>query len=187
MIKATDLKAGATFLFQEKPYRVIKYELVKIGRGGAVVRLSAKDLLSAGVSEKTFSSNAVLPEVNTFKKKLRYLYKDAKNAVFMDQANFEQIEVALASLGEEASYIKEGEEVVVSFWEDRLLSLELPPKVVLGVAETGPGVKGNSTTNIYKSAILENGLKLKVPLFIDVGDKILVDTRSGEYVERVKL
>jgi elongation factor P len=104
----------------------------------------------------------------------------------MDPKNYEQIEIPLSVLGDQIVYIKEGESVNILFWEDKPLSVELPPKIELTVAEADPGVKGNSASNIYKPAVLENGLKTKVPLFINPGDKIRVDTRTGEYIERAK-
>jgi elongation factor P len=186
MIAATDLKAGVTFLSNGQPYQVIKYTLIKMGRGGATVKVNVRNLESGGVEEKTFSSNISVDEVNTFKRKLQYLFKDARNATFMDGKTFEQIEIPLAVLGDSASFLNEGESVDVLFWDERALAVEFPPKVTLKVVECDPGVKGNSATNIYKPAKLENGLAIKVPLFINTGDKIVVDTRTGEYIERAK-
>ncbi|MBI2007206.1 MAG: hypothetical protein HYS83_00655 [Candidatus Blackburnbacteria bacterium] len=103
----------------------------------------------------------------------------------MDPKSYEQVEVKKGILGTQLAFLKEGQEADVLFWEDEALDIDLPPKVVLAVTETAPGVKGNSATNIYKSAVLENGLQVKVPLFIKVQDKVKVDTRTGEYVERV--
>ena len=186
MINATDLKNGVAFLRYAKPYQVIKYSLIKMGRGGAVVKLTARNLESGGIEEISFSSNVAVDEVNTFKKKLQYLYKSGDSIIFMDPKSFEQAEIPLAVLGEAATFLKEGQEVDVLFWDERPLSVELQPKITLTVTECDPGVKGNSATNIYKQATLENGLKLKVPLFIKVADKIRVDTRTGEYLERIK-
>ena len=104
----------------------------------------------------------------------------------MDPKPYEQVEIPLSILAEQAAFLKEGESVDVLFWDEKALSLELPPKITLKVVESDPGVKGNSATNIYKPAVLENGLNLKVPLFIKVGDQIKVDTRTGEYLERAK-
>lgn len=186
MIAATDLKNGKAFLYNDKPYQVIRYSHIKMGRGGAVVKVSARNLLSGSIEDKSFSSNVTFPEVNTAKRALQYLYKDNNGAYFMDPVSFEQVDIPLEVLGTQAVFIKEGDSVDVSFWEDRALSVELPPKVVMTVAQTDPGVKGNSATNIYKPAILENGYKIKVPLFVNTGDKIRVDTRTGDYIERAK-
>lgn len=186
MIRATDLKNGKAFLYEGKPYQVIKYELIKMGRGGATVRVKVRNLLTEGVEEKAFSSNVSLDEVNTFKRQLQYLYKDKVTATFMDPKTFDQVEIPLLVVGTQAPFLNEGNLTTIFFWEERPISIELPPKVIATISETDPGVKGNSATNIYKSATLENGLKLKVPLFINEGDKILVDTRTGEYLERAK-
>ncbi len=186
MTNATDLKNGTTFLSNGKPYQVIKYSLIKMGRGGATVKVTARNLETGSIEEKSFSSNAAVDEVNTYKKKLQYLYKTGNGLIFMDPATYEQAEIPLTVLGDAVIFLKEGEAVDVLFWDEKPISCELTPKVTLAVAECDPGVKGNSATNIYKPAVLENGLKLKVPLFIKVGDRIKVDTRSGEYLERAK-
>lgn len=186
MINSTDLKGGVTFLYNEKPYQVIKYSLIKQGRGGATVKVLVRNLESGSVEEKAFSSNIAVDEVNTAKRPLQYLYKDATVAMFMDPKNFEQVEVPLSLIGDSIYYLKEGENATVLFWEDKALSIELPPKVTLEVIECDPGVRGNSATNLYKPAVLENGLKTKIPLFINTGEKIRVDTRTGEYIERAK-
>jgi len=186
MINATELKNGVAFLHYGKPYQVVKYSLIKMGRGGAIVKVNARNLENGSIVEISYSSNNSVDEANTQKKSLQYLYKDTTTAYFMDPTSFEQIEIPLEVLGNQISYIREGENVSVFFWENKALSVELPPKVTLKVVETDPGVKGNSASNIYKSAVLENGLKTKVPLFIDQGENIRIDTRTGEYIERAK-
>lgn len=186
MINATELKNGTAFLYQGKPYQVVRYEHTKMGRGGATVRVTARNLESGGIQEKSFSSNLSFDEVSTHKTKLQYLYKDGRVATFMDPVTYEQSEIPLSVLGDQVSYVKEGDTINVFFWDDKPLSFELPPKVMMAVTQTDPGVKGNSAANIYKSATLENGLTVKVPLFINQGDKILIDTRTGDYLERAK-
>jgi len=170
-VGATELKNGATFLMNGKPYRVVKYTHQKIARGGGTV-------------EKTLNSSTKVESITTVKRPVQYLYKTAEIAVFMDPKSYEQIEIPLAVVKEQLIFTKEGENVDVLFWDDRPLSIGLPAKVVLTVKDTVPGVKGNSATNIFKPATLENGLRLKVPLFIKEGDKIKVDTRTGKYLER---
>lgn len=184
MINATDLKNGVTFLQYGKPYQVIKYTLIKMGRGGAVVKVLTKNLESGATEEKTFSSNVAVEEANTYKRKLQYLYHDGVNATFMDPKDFSQTEISLEILGDDLKYIKEGENIDVLFWDEKALSIALAPSVVMEVIETDPGVKGNSASNMYKPATLENGIATKVPLFIKQGEKIKVDTRTGEYLER---
>jgi len=185
MILATELKSGVTFLLENSPHKVTKYMHQKIARGGGTVKVSLTNLETGGSSEKTFQSTAKFEEISTIKKPLQFLYADAEVATFMDPGTYEQTEIPAEVLGNDLDYIKEGETVNVLFFDEKALSVEIPPKVVLEVKKTVPGVKGNSATNIYKPAELENGLSVRVPLFIKVGDKIRVDTRNGSYVERV--
>lgn len=185
-IKATDLKNGASFLYEGKPFKVIKYSLIKLGRGGATVKVKCVNLETGANVEHAFSSNLSFDEVSLSKRTLQYLYKDPNIAFFMDPVSYEQVEVPLSVLGDDVYYLKEGENANVLFWEDRAMSIDLPPKVVLKVVEADPGVKGNSASNFLKSAKLENDLVVKVPLFIKSGEKIRVDTRTGEYIERAK-
>lgn len=183
MIPVTDLKKGVTFEMDGAPYKVVEYNHIKMGRGGATIRVSLRNLASGGVEEKTFNNGATVSPINTIKRKLQYLY-EADNAVFMDPKTYEQVEIEKKTLGSDLGYLKEGQQVDVLFWDEKPLGIELPPNVTLAIAETDPGVKGNSASNFYKSAKLENGLMVKVPLFIKVGEKVRVDTRTGQYVER---
>ncbi len=184
MIGATDLKAGVTFELAGTPYKVTKYTHQKIGRGGASVKLVLRNLVTGEQKEKTMNSTVKVNEIVTTKKPLQFLYSDETNTVFMDPGTYEQIEVPLVVLGDDVHYLKEGEQANVLFWDNRALAVDIPPKTILKVTETAPGVRGNSATNIFKSAKLENGLTIKVPLFINQGDKVKVDTRTGEYIER---
>jgi len=184
MITATDLKNGITFLSDGKPFKVVKYTHVKVGRGGATVRVMARNLETGDLAEKTYDAGNKVDEITTSKKRMQYLYKDGQNASFMDPQTYEQTEIDLDVLGDSILFIKEGSEVDVLLWDGKALSVDIPPKVVLEVIETDPGVKGNSASNFYKPAKLENGLSLKVPLFIKIGEKIRVDTRTSEYIER---
>lgn len=174
-----------------KPYIVQKYSLIKLGRGSANVKITAKNLETGSIEEISYQSNATVENADISKRRLQYLYKDANKVYFMDPATYEQTEISISILKDQLPFLKEGESVDILFWSfgssrKKTLSIELPAKVVFKVIQTDPGVKGNSATNIYKSALLENGLKLKVPLFVKVGDKIKVDTRSGDYIERAK-
>ena len=186
MISATNLKKGTTFEMDGAPFRVVKYTHQKIGRGGANVKLVVRNLQSGKQEEKTINSNAKINEISTTKKPLQYLYNDGSNASFMDPKSFEQIEIPMKVIKNQLPFIKEGETADVLFWDERPLSVEIAPKVTLKVKETTPGTKGNSATNVFKPARLENGLEIKVPLFIKVGDKVRIDTRTGDYVERIQ-
>lgn len=185
-INATDLRAGSAFLYEGKPFKVKKYSLIKMGRGGATVRVACINLENGANIEHAFSSNLSFEQVNLSKKQLQYLYKDTDSAFFMDPQNYEQIEVPLDILGTDVNYLKDGENAIVLFWSTRPMSIELPPKIVLEIVECDPGVKGNTVSNLYKSAKLSNGIETKVPLFIKQGEKVVIDTRTGDYVERAK-
>ena len=194
MIEATNLKNGSTFKMDGQPFKVIKYTHQKIGRGGANVVLSVRNLKTGDPAEKTMSSNAKVEEIETKKTQLQFLYKDSDFAYFMEPQTYEQIQIPLKVIGDEVLYIKAGENADILFWsfggaqdkDDQPLSIEIPPKVVLKVDKTAPGVKGNSATNVFKSAVLENGLTVKIPLFNNEGEMVVVDTRTGGYVERAK-
>ncbi len=186
MLNSSDLKNGVTFLHNDKPYKVIEYALIKMGRGGATVKLRVRNMENGSVEPVSMSSNVKVDEVVTSKRRLQYLFKDNSSATFMDPITFDQIEIPIKVIENELPFVKEGDNVDVLFWNDKALSVDIAPKVVLTVTETDPGIKGNTVSNLYKPAKLENGLNVKVPLFINTGDKIKVDTRSSEYIERAK-
>ena len=183
MISVTDLRAGTVFEDAGQIFQVLSYEHIKMGRGSANIKVRAKDLKSGATINKSFISGARVNDINLIKKNLQFLYKDGENAYFMDPNNFEQVSISLNKLsGHE--FLKEGENFSLSFYNNEPLSLNLPSKIKLVVEETGPSVKGNSATNVFKDAILENGIKTKAPLFIKTGDTISVDTRTGAYSEK---
>jgi len=184
MIQATELKGGITFQLEGKPYKVVKYTHTKLGRGGANVVVSIKNLETGELAERTFKSGHKVEEIITSKKSLQYLYSDAKNAIFMDPTNYEQVDIPKKVVGDDIVYVKEGGNCDILFWDDKPLSLEISPKVRLKIIETSPGIKGNTASNAYKPAKLENGIEVKIPLFINQGETIIVDSRTGEYVER---
>ena len=183
MISVTDLRAGTVFEDAGQIFQVLSYEHIKMGRGSANIKVRAKDLKSGATINKSFISGARVNDINLIKKNLQFLYKDGENAYFMDPNNFEQVSISLNKLsGHE--FLKEGENFSLSFYNNEPLSLNLPSKIKLVVEETGPSVKGNSATNVFKDAILENGIKTKAPLFIKTGDAISIDTRTGAYSEK---
>lgn len=186
MINSTDLKNGVTFLRNDKPYKVVKYALIKMGRGGATVKLIIRNLENGATEAASMSSNVKVDEVVTSKKRLQYLFKDSVTATFMDPTSFDQTEIPVKVIENELPFIKEGDNVDVLFWNEKPLSVDIAPKATLTVLETDPGVKGNTVSNLYKPAKLDNGITIKVPLFINAGEKIRVDTRTSEYIERAK-
>lgn len=186
MISVTDLRPGIVFEDDNQLFRVISYEHIKMGRGSAVIKVRAKNLRTAAVLDKSFINGARVKEADFIRKKYQFLYKDSLDAYFMDESSYEQIQIPLKKLGTDAMYLKEGMNVALLLVSDEPLGLELPPKMEFVVSDTGPNVKGNSATNIFKDAVLENGLAIRVPLFTKVGDHIMIDTRTGEYCERAK-
>ncbi|MDP2649721.1 MAG: elongation factor P [bacterium] len=183
MVSVTDLRSGAIFQDEGNIFQVLSYEHIKMGRGSATIKVRVRNVRSGATTEKSFINGAKVKEMHLAKRDLQFLYKDGDNACFMDPASFEQIALELGKFPEHA-YLKEGQNFSISFLGDEALSLNLPPKMDLRVAETGPSVRGNSATNIYKEAILENGIKTKVPLFISEGDSVRIDTRTGAYTEK---
>lgn len=202
MISVTQLRAGTVFEEDGQPYLVLKYEHTKMGRGTANIKLKIKSLKSKVITEKTFISGARVQESSLARRRLQYLYREGENFCFMDPKSFDQVFVSGEVVANQEKFLREGALVDVLFWpfdsfgstqdksaqgkEETPIGLELPPKMEFNVIETGPGVKGDSATNIFKPATLDNGVTIKVPLFIETGEKILVDTRTGEYVKRVK-
>lgn len=186
MISVTDLRTGVAFEDQGQIYQVITYEHLKFGRGSANVKVKVRNLYSGSVTEKSFISGAKVKPINLEKIKAQYLYSDPQGFHFMDSKTFEQVSLSKEKLGKQVDFLKEGMGVALLTFEGDPLSLDLPIKMEFEVAETGPGIRGDSVSNIYKDAVLENDLTVRVPLFIKAGDRVLVDTRSGEYVERVK-
>lgn len=184
MISVTNLKAGTIFEDNGQLFKVLSYEHIKMGRGSANIRVRVNNVRTGATLEKSFINGAKVNDIVVSKKDLQYLYKDNENAYFMDPLTFEQIGVLLKTIGNDSYYLKEGENFNISFVENEALSLNLPPKMDFKVVETAPGVRGNSATNVFKEAVLENGLTVKVPLFIKNGDKVKVDTRTGSYTER---
>lgn len=193
MISVTNLRSGTCFTDGKDLFQVLSYEHTKLGRGTANIKVKIKNLKSGAVLEKTFISGAKVQEAALEKKEARYLYSNVAmkqsshgtTYVFMDPKTFEQFELAEDKIGEITHFLKEGSGYKILFYQEEPLTVELPIKMEFMVSETEPGYRGNSATNIFKEAILENGLKVKVPLFVKIGDQVLVDTRTGDYQERV--
>jgi len=183
MISVTDLKSGTAYEEEGQILQVLSYEHIKMGRGSANIKVKVRNLLNGAVLEKSYINGANVKDIFLESRQLQFLYKDSEEAHFMDPRTYEQIDIPVKNLaGHE--YLIEGENAIVQMHDGKALSLQLPPKVTLKVADTAPGVKGNSASNVYKDAILENGMKVRVPLFINSGDSVVVDTRDGSYTKR---
>lgn len=183
MISVTDLRAGTTYEEDGQLLMVMSYEHIKMGRGSANIKVKVKNLKSGSTTEKSYINGARVSDVQVIKRDLQYLYKDDSFAYFMNPETFDQVQVELKKIPDH-QYLKEGESFSVSFLDNDPLTVMLPPKMVFKVVETGPATKGNSATNVFKDAILENGIKTKVPLFINIGESIRIDTRTGSYSEK---
>ena len=184
MISVTELRNGTIYEDQGQLFQVLSYEHIKMGRGTANVKIKVKNLRSGAITNKSFISGSRVSDIQLERKEVQFLYRDAQSAYFMDPKIFEQFAVPLNKLtGFE--YLKDGENFFISFFDNEPLFLEMPPKMKFRVAETGPSEKGNSATTVFKDAILENGLKTKVPPFIKIGDLISIDTRTGQYSQKI--
>lgn len=183
MIPVTSLRPGVTYEEHGDIFEVLTYNNMHLRKTSSVVQVKVRSLRKGSTLEKTYSSNGQVEPISIEKKIMQYLYRDNESCYFMDPQTFEQTSVPDKNL-QGIEYLKEGESVNISFHGAEALSMTLPPKVKLRVTDTNPGVKGNSATSVLKDATLENGLNTKVPLFIDIGDEIIVDTRDGSYTAR---
>ena len=186
MASTADIRNGAVILHKNKRMKVIEFQHVKPGKGGAFVRTKLKDIQSGKIVDETFNAGHKLEFIRVEAKSMQFLYVDGENHIFMDNETFEQINVITKSIGNKKNFLTAGAVVDLLFDEDEVLDVRLPSHVILEVLNTEPGFKGNTATGANKPATLETGYVLNVPLFIDEGDKLRIDTRTGEYVERSK-
>jgi elongation factor P len=166
-------------------YTVLSYQHVKPGKGPAFVRTKMRNIKKNSTIEKTLRPDEKIEDVYIDRRKMQYLYRDGNGVVFMDLESYEQESVPVQLIEEEQKFLTEGLEIDVSFYEGEIISLDLPIFVVLKIIHTEPGLKGDTATTTYKPAEVETGAKIQVPLFVNEGDRIKVDTRSGDYMERV--
>lgn len=186
MADTSDFRNGLIIKFKNDPYAIVEFQHVKPGKGGAFVRTTLKNLKSGKVLDNTFRSGESVDVIRVERKKFQYLYREAEFLVCMDNETYEQINVPVLSFGDAVNYMKGSDEVEILFNGDEIITVEPPIFVTLKVVETEPGFRGNTATNTFKPAKLETGATVSVPLFVDVDDLLKVDTRTGEYVERVK-
>ena len=187
MASTANIRNGAVILHKNKRMKVIEFQHVKPGKGGAFVRTKLKDIQSGKIIDETFNAGHKLEFIRVEAKSMQFLYVDGENHIFMDNETFEQINVITKSIGNKKNFLTAGALVDLLFDEDEVLDVRLPSHVILEVLSTEPGFKGNTATGANKPATLETGYVLNVPLFIDEGDKLRIDTRTGEYVERSKV
>lgn len=186
MISVNELRSGAVIAENGHFWLVLSYEHIKMGRGSGNVKIRVKNLESGSTVEKSYITGARVQEASLSRKKMQYLYKDGQGAHIMNMESYEQSVVPISLVSEIGKFLKEGMEVSLSLVEEKPVAVEIPKIVDYKVEQTGGSARGNTAGAAQKDAVLENGLTVKVPLFIKSGEMIRVDTRSGQYVERTK-
>ncbi len=185
MIHAGDFRKGITFQKEGEPCVIMEFQHVKPGKGAAFVRTKYKNLLSGAIREEAFNPGDKFEKAVIETKEMQYLYDDGELYHFMDNETFEQLPLTKEIVGDTIGYLKENDNATVRFFQGRAFQLEAPNFVELKVIETEPGVKGDTASNVTKSAKVETGATVQVPLFIDQGNVVRIDTRTGEYMSRV--
>ena len=183
-ITTADFKTGMTILYNNQIFTIVDFQHVKPGKGAAFVKAKIKNLRTGSIVEKTFNTSIKLEKAMIEKKNMQFLYANGDTYNFMNMETYEQVELSKAQLGDDALFLKENSEVSISFYKGEMLGVVLPDKVAMVVTKTEPAVKGNTTNNATKEATLETGLTVRVPLFIDEGESIIVSTSDGKYVSR---
>ncbi|MEZ5180768.1 MAG: elongation factor P [Acidimicrobiales bacterium] len=183
-ITTNDLKNGMSLNLSEGLYQVVEFQHVKPGKGGAFVRTTLRNVRTGAQLEKTFRAGEKVEQAKIDKREMQYLYNDGTDYVFMDAETYEQLNVAPAALGSAADYLRESDSAVLQMYGDEIVGVDLPAAVELTVAETEPGIQGDRVSGARKPATLETGKVVQVPLFVNIGDKLRVDTRTGEYITR---
>ncbi len=183
-ININDIKNGMTVIIDGNLCLIQEFQHVKPGKGPAFVRIKLKNLRTGSIVEQTFNTNIKITKAHIDKNKVQYLYTNGDNLVFMNNETYEQIEVPKSVLGDDVSFVKEGIDISIDFYEGEIIGISLPEKVEYKVIETTEAVKGNTTTNAQKDATIETGKVIKVPLFINEGEVILVTTKDGKYAGR---
>jgi len=184
MLNFNEIKTGKVIKLNAEPYIIIRTDHHKMGRGGAVLKIKCRNLINGNVLEKTYQGTEKAEEAETETKKANFMYKDKEEAYFMDNTSYEQFNLPIEEIGEAAEFLKDGTDVDVLYFENKPVSISLPIKMEFKVISAPPGVKGNSAGNVNKQVELETGAKINVPMFINEGDVIRVNTETGEYVER---
>jgi elongation factor P len=184
MISSNDFRTGSTIELDGQVWRVIEFLHVKPGKGSAFVRTKLKAVKSGNVVERTFRAGETVPQAQLEKATLQHTYMEGEDYVFMDMGSYEETRLKAEEIGAQRKYLKEGMEVTVLTYNNKPLEVELPNSVILEISQTDPGVKGDTATGGTKPAILETGAQVMVPLFISIGDKIKVDTRTDSYLGR---
>ena len=184
MINVNDVKNGMTIEDEGNIFQVVEFSHVKPGKGAAFVKMKLRNLRTGAIVEKTYNSSIKVAKANIQRKPMHYLYQAGDAYSFMDMNTYEQVELTDAQIGEDVKYLKENLDVSLIYFDTELLGLNLPEKIDYVITETEQAVKGNTSTGAQKDATLENGMTVKVPLFINEGESILISTKDGKYVSR---
>jgi translation elongation factor P len=184
MISSNDFRPGVTIELDGEVWRVVEFLHVKPGKGSAFVRTTLKSAQTGKTLERTFRAGETVPQAVLEKSTMQHTYKDGDSYVFMDMNTYEEASLTAEQIGSKVKYIKEGMEVNVVRWKDKVIDVELPNTVVLTITETDPGVRGDTATGGTKPATVETGAVINVPLFVNVGDRIKIDTRDDSYLGR---
>ena len=179
-----DLKKGLKIELEKIPYRIVEYQHVKPGKGAAFVRAKMRNLRTGSVVERTFNAGEKMPKAHIERRDMQYLYESDDKLIFMDNESFEQHELTKEQMGNAINFLKENMDITIMSFSGTILGVELPNTVELTVVETDPGIRGDTATGGNKPAKMETGYVVKVPLFINEGDVLRIDTRSGDYIER---
>jgi elongation factor P len=184
MLSISSIKTGKNIILNDQPYIVLYHEHSKTGRAGSVLRTRLKNLATGSILEKTFQGAENVEEADIAKSKVQYIYKENGDYYFMDNVSYEQFSLPQNVIGNAADYLKEGTEITLLNWNGTAINIELPIKMTLKVMEAPPGIRGNTVSTGGKVVTLETGLKINTPLFVNAGDKVIVNTEKGEYVSR---
>lgn len=184
MIQASEFRKGLTFEKDGEPCVIVDFQHVKPGKGAAFVRTTYRSILTGATREEAFNPSDKFEPAMVERKDMQYLYNDGEFYHFMDNSNYEQVPLTLDQVEDAIRFIKENDSVTIRFYKGAVIDVEAPTFVELEVIESEPSVKGNTASNIFKKAVVETGAEVSVPLFVNVGDTIKIDTRTGEYLSR---
>jgi elongation factor P len=185
-ISTADFKTGLTIEYEGNVYQIVEFQHVKPGKGGAFVRSRLKNLMTGATLEKTWRAGDKMDSAHVERRNVEFLYRDGDDLVFMDMSDYEQMHLPAAQIGDAVNFLKDNTPVQLVQWKNQLLNIELPNTMEFVVAQTDPGIRGDTAQGGSKPATLETGAVVTVPLFVNEGEMIRVDTRTGQYVERVK-
>ena len=184
MINVNDFKTGMTITYEGNLFQVLEFQHVKPGKGAAIVKAKLKNLRTGSIVEQTFNAGIKIPSAHVDKLKMQFLYSTGDVYSFMNMETYEQVELDKSQIAEEVKCLKEGLEVLLFFYESEMLGIELPEKVSYVITKTEPAIKGNTATNATKDATIETGMTVRVPLFIEQDEEIIISTKDGKYVSR---